>query len=505
MPNVQIDNTILKQGELSIFYLKQDDITSNPTFQGLGVVDSLTEPLGDLNPIDIPDPSQPNAFVTVDVTRSAPDLGEISIIEYPQINRLSLAEKMKKQLCRWAFILKASNCGRKDVLTDWQSLFLVQGVQATELDYGTLSQFAENEADQFTTTANHLGVERVFPIRAEEKAASVVLAEVLDVIYADQLSCGTCAPYSDGCQMKFALTAANTGSVGLSGQIVFSKNGSTYNTDDINSLAGGNGTSLIAVGQYLIVTQAVGAQQHHYALKSAVTDTPNSYNWTAVSTGYNASGGGLCSAVGKSGRLFVGGQGGYVYASDNPTSSVTAITSADITTNDINAISYYQGNLLAVGASNTILLSTNADNDINAITFGSITGDSSLIGVDLTACKIWSSSTFEVGSANGKVFYTNDGGLTWYQRGLPITPTYINDIQYDDFVLIGAMAVQTATSGYILRTVDGGRNWYNSTPGISQLATAPEKYNAVALCGANAIFAGGKKASSTDGILIEAT
>lgn len=505
MPTETQDTTIVRQGDVSLFVYKQDDKTSLPAFKGLVIVDSLNQPLGDITPIRIPDPTQPGKFIIVGRTRAAPDLGEMSLLEHPQNNRLSLSEMMANETCNWAAIIKLDNCSRPDVLSSWQSLWLVKSMQSTEIDLGQLKQWEEDVVLEMTSTVTHGGFVRILPIRVEEKASSIVVAEVLDVIYADALSCGSCAPYSDGCQQRFALTKTNPSSAGLSGQIVFSKNGSSYNTNDVNSLAGGNGTSLIAIGQYLVVTQAVGAQQHHYALKSAVTDTPTAYNWTAVSTGYNASGGGLCSTSGSANRMFVGGQGGYVYGTDDVTVSVTEISSADTTTQNINAISYYQGNLLAVGNNNTIIFSSNADNSLNNITFSSITAPSALAGIHLTACKCWGVASFEIGSANGKVYYTVDGGLNWTLKALPVAATYINDIQYSDFDAVGAMAVSTASAGYILRSYDQGRTWYNSVPAIGQIATAPEKYNAVALCGANAILGGGKKASSTDGLLAEAT
>jgi len=508
MPNETLDNTIVKQGEIALFAYRENDPTDLPAFQGLAVVDSLTQPSGDLTPIRLPDPTQPNNFITVGLVRSAPDLGEIGMLERIRNNKISLSEKMNQELCPFGIILKIDNCSRKDVLSSWQSIWLVRGVQSTEYDGGTLMQFEENEPLEATNTSNHLGFRRLFPIRLTEEASSTVLAEVLDAIYADTLSCGSCTPYSSGCNVKFAITKSNPSSVGLSGPIVFTKDDVSWNTDDINSLAGANGTSLVAIGQYLVVTQSTSSQRHHYALKSAVLNTPNAYNWTAVSTGYSASGGPTCSCAGDANRFFAGGLGGYAYGSDDITSSVTQIQSADVVTQNFNAIAYNQGNLLIVGSSNTITLSTNALDALSNITFTALTGPSAQAGVHATACWIRTANYFEVGYANGKFYYTNDGGTTWTQRLLPNQSnlTYINDVSYSpDFPQVGAMAVGTTTLGYILRTFDGGRTWYNSAPAISQLGTAPQKYNAVALCGVNAIFTGGLKSGSTDGVLAEAT
>jgi hypothetical protein len=501
---VQNDASVLTQQQVSLFAIKRDDPTAMLEFKGLMRVDGLTNPVGDITPIRIPNPAQYGSYVTVGLTRAAPDLNELTLVEYVSINKKSTLEKMAKELCAWAFVIKMGQCGRPDSLADWKSLLLADYTFLTENDYGTLQQFDSSEPVEISGTASFVNLDRLLPLQLEEQANSIVVSTVVDVIYADQLSCGSCAPYSSGCAMRFALANVNPSSVGLSAQVVFTKNGQSYNTEDVNSLAGANGTSITALGLYLIVTQETSTAQHHYALKSAVTNTPNSYNWTAVSTGYQSGGGGRCAVTDGVARLFIGGAGGYVYGTDNPTDSVTVIHDASLTTQNLNAIAHANGNLLAVGNNNAVLLSTNAGSDLGSVSFTSITGPE--VGVNLTACEIFSASYFTIGTATGKLWYTQDGGSTWTQRGLPVTLSTINDIAFSpDFPLVGAIAGQTATRGYILRTFDGGHSWYYSKPAIGQLSTAPEKYNAVALCGVNAVFTGGKKASSTDGILAEAS
>jgi len=498
------DSSTLTQLQVSLFAIKRDDPSAFVEFKGLMRVDGLTNPVGDITPIRIPDPSQYGRYINIGFTRAAPDLGELTLVERARTNTRSTLEKMMKENCPWAFILKLGICGRRDVLADWDSLMLVDYVYITEGDFGTLQQFDADEPVDITGTSSYVIMDRLLPIQLEEQAASIVLAEVLDVIYADQLSCGSCAPYSSGCNMRFALTETNPTSVGLSSPLVYTKNGTTYNTEDINSLAGANGTALTALGLYLIVTQQTPTAQHHIALKSAVVNTPNSYNWTAITTGYQSGGGGRCIVTNGVARAFIGGAGGYVYGTDTPTESVTVIHDASLTTQPMNAIAHSDGNLLAVGNNNAVLLSTNAASDLSSISFSLITGPE--VAVNLTACEIFSANYFMVGTATGKLWYTQDGGSTWTQRTLPVSLTTINDIAFSpDFPLVGAMVGQNATRGYVLRSFDGGHSWAQGKPAIGQLTTSPQQYNAVALCGVNAVFTGGLKASSTDGVLAEAS
>lgn len=497
------DPTIMNQ-DLSIFAVPADNLTAIFRYIGLGTSDSLTNPLGDINVINNPSPSAAGQFIRIGTYRSAPDLAELSIIERISSVRPSLGVQMSELLCKWHIILMHSCEGRRDSISNWDTMFHVLWAQASEVDYGATSAFDEAPPIEITTSISFLSLEQIFPIKLGEKADDILLSEVLDVIFADQQSCGSCAPFSNGRTKKFALTEANSASVGLSGQIVFTENGTDFNTDDINSLGGNSGTSLQAAGDYLFVTQETPIEQHHYAKISSILNNPSGANWTAVATGYESGGGGRCSVAVTPDRVFVGGAGGYVYLSTNIKQGVSVIEDASLTTENMNAIAYVNGALLVVGDNNTVLLSTNAlALSPSNISFTLITGPA--VGVDLTACWIRSANVLEVGTEDGRYFQSYNGGDTWVQIGLPNQGnlSVINDIVYSpDNPLVGIICGQTVSQGFLYRTVTGGRDWEYIKPSIEQLGTAPEKYNAAALCGSNDTFAGGKKSGSTDGILV---
>lgn len=503
------DANLVQQGEISLFAFIQDDLDDAASYQGLVGIDSLTDPQGDLAPIRIWNPAVPNQWLTVGKTRSAPDLGECNLTENVDINKKTLGQKMKQALCDWGFIIKVGKCGRKDDITQWNQLIAVNRASLVERDFGTLLPVGNegaNETLTYTTNTTHEGVDTIFPATLGEKADSIALAEALDGQYRGLVSCGTCDTYDSGCDTKFVLTAANSASPGKSGQIVFTTNGQDFNTDDINSLGGASGTSLAIVGNYLVVTQNTTAR-HHYRKINDVISNPNGYGWTSVSTGYETGDGGLCSEVGSSNRFFVGGSDGFIYASDNITVGVNVIHDASLTTENFNKIRYAAGAVLAVGDNGVILLSTNADNDFASIVFELISPPSSLSAVNITACEIISTTQFMIGAANGTMWYTMDKGLNWTQRTLPNQDnlTRIDDIQLSpDNEMIGAIAARTASAGYIFRSFDNTRTWFMDAPTITQLSTAPSRYNFATLCGGNSILCGGLKSGSTDGIIAEA-
>lgn len=502
------DLTLYKQSGGRVFYYPTDDYAARVRYAGnITGIEGLTDNAGDLNPIQVPSPTRRGSFIITGVIRGAPDLSELTLWELWERGTRTIASQLRANDCDYTIYVNISDCARPDVFSDWQAVLIAYRSRRENTEWGDFNPQNEDKEVRLSSPLKFISLAEVYPIKLAQKAASTVLAEILDVIYADQQSCGTCTPYSAGCEMKFALAKANPGSVGLSGQCIYTKDGINYGSDDINSLLGQSGTSMQAVGNYLVVTQATGADQHHYALKSNVTDNPNTGNWTAVSTGYQSGGGGLCSTVGDPARLFVGGEGGYIYATDDPTTDVTVIHNADITTENFNAIAVSGPNLIAVGDNATILVSSNVLGDLTAISFSAITAPSSLTGVDLTACWVWNATNFVI-AGQGEYWYTVDGGDNWTQTGLPRSDfTEITDIQFSpDMPAVGGMTANSATTGYLLRSIDGGRSWQYTAPAISQISgVTVASYNAVALCGSNAIFTGGLKSGSTDGALGEAT
>lgn len=496
---IKNDPTLALTGYLSLFAYRQGDLSDPVQFLGqdigYSIVDSLTQPLGDLSPIHVKNPSQTNEFLIVGKKKDAPDLGEASIKERVKTVVRGKLERIKNQNCNHVFLAKWSSCQRPDDIDAWDSVLVISGAQMTELDWGTLMEYDATSEIELTGSMSIETADRVFITALGEIGESVVLAEIVDTIFADDLSCGTCAPYSDGCSVAFALTKANSGSPGLSAQVAFRKQDGTINTDDVNGLGTTNPNAIVAVGSYLMILSDAGVK-HLYALKTDVLNTPNTYNWTAVTTGYSGTAGPRAAYVASPQSVFIAAGEGYIYKSVDITSAVTVLENGTLSTEDLNAIHGNGQTLVAVGNANIVEVSVNGGN-----TWSLVTGPA--VGVNLTGVWVVSPNAWYITTADGKLYYTMDGGTSFTQRGLPdqSSISYINDIVFSpDNPEVGAMAVQTATDGYILRTITGGRRWASGSPYVRQMATLPEKFNAVALCGNEALVAGGKQASSTDGV-----
>lgn len=485
----------VKQGEIAGFSYTSANLAQLPvalaTF-GNNIIESLSKSLGALNPIYAKDPRIQNKINIIDFSRGAPELGEVAFRERVVPATYNYLERKFKNDCEEIFIIKIDPCGALDDLNSWNSIWIVDRVRLNNISVEALQAFDASNAVEMTGSFNSVTFERILPIRFALYAESTVLAEVLDGVYYDNKSCGDCSVYSEGCDKLAVLTRANTGSPGLSSQLVFTTTGgSTWTASDIQSLGGKDGRQLTAVGIYLVVVSETDGA-HHYAPKS----NPVAGQWTRVSTGYAVGGSPRAIYAKSPTEIFIGGQGGYVYKSTDITSSVTAITDGSLTAQNSNDIHGAGQVIVSAHDNNVILYSIN-----NGTSFASLTGPE--VGVNLLC--VWCKTPYQwyVGTNTGKLWYTMDQGATWTQRALPAqsTLTAVYDIKFSaDIAEVGAIAVQATGAGYVYRTITGGRTWYNDAPGIDDLATN-EKANFVALCGVNQIASGGKKQSSTDGFI----
>src|ERR1019366_8117947 len=125
------------------------------------------------------------------------------------------------------------------------------------------------------------------------------------------------------------------------------------------------------------------------------------------------------------------------------------------TTSNLNAISAAdQDNIMAVGDSNAVVVTTDG-----GVVWANIAGP--VVGVQLLACYMQSPNKWWIGAANGSLYYTINGGITWARKAFPGSGSgTITDIKFvtDN---VGYLAHSTPTpKGRILRTIDGGFSWY---------------------------------------------
>lgn len=492
MPSSQ-DVAILKGGDVRIFVQDSASPSSPYYYYGCTSLDGPTQDLGEPTPIYCPSSAQRNRWDIVDEVSKAPALGTTDFTQHADRYLRDVWWDLKDRGCTFNVQAVIGRCQTPSDFTQWDSKLLLARTRLTKLALGALSPLAGDNNDAIDMTGS-LSFRDFGPIKAisgGEVASAAVVAEVLDGLFSDSLSCGECGVASDGCQKLYWLTTANPGSPGLSSQIVYSLDGgATWASLDIPALGGLSGNRVDDVGSMLVVvSEAKGG--HVYQLLSQID--AGTIAWVLSTSGYVAGKSPRCIWSKSPFETYVGAAGGYVYLMTDPTLPVVVISDGSSTTQNLNDIHGYGQVVVAVGGSNAVIKSDN-----NGETWSLVVGPA--VGVNLTAVWCMSKTTWLVGTGNGKLYYTTNSGLTWTQIQIGLTGAVVNDIKfYDDTV--GYMAIEIGGGvGRVYRTTDSGHTWQYQAPHISGLPSA-YRWNAVAPCGRNEVAAGGIKTVGGDGVL----
>jgi photosystem II stability/assembly factor-like uncharacterized protein len=184
----------------------------------------------------------------------------------------------------------------------------------------------------------------------------------------------------------------------------------------------------------------------------------NGTTWTTVSVGGAAAGHGCTGAKGifalDMRHIWLASAHGYIYRSSDGGQSWTAQESGVIHTGSYNAISFQNERYgIAVGAAGIVAKTTNGGANWTACS--AITATPAL-----TSCQIIDSKRFWVGTATGKLFYTEDAGVTWTERsGWQGSGTgSVKAVQFFN-EYFGFIAHQDGAVGTVLYTFTGGMYW----------------------------------------------
>lgn len=488
--------TLAKASQSRVYVTKNRSAPDHkPAYKGFAAAQGFSWSQGDISPIRVPSATRYGEFDTVDVIRGQRGLPQLPVMFRSELGASSIFELMRVGCPVDLFVLQGECENPSDFGSGWHDGRILVMEQAYITDYstsvlGALDADAEAMIDE-TTPFTAMDAYQVVPLIPGEVAGAEVTDPIVAVVICDSISCGSCGDPSDGCEKVFALTAGTSGSPGLALEVLWSKDkGVTWNEDYINSAALGDaGVEMICAGDYLVAF--TDNDEHHYInIDDLIAGTGT---WTLVS-GYAAAGSPNAGFALSGSMIWAAGDGGYVWYLDDPSATPTAQTSGDVTTEDLADIDGDDDVLVAVGGSNAVIVSENA-----GASWSLITGPA--VGVNLTAVAVLNRLSWQVGDADGNLWYTRDGGLTWTQKAFSGDgdSTAIGDIAFVNGV-VGYMAHGTR----VLRTVNGGYSWSVQPEESSFIFPTATAINSIGVCSgdANLYFAGG--ADSSDGVLIKA-
>lgn len=470
------------------------------SYHGNWVAGALSWSKGDLTTIREPDPDRYNAFVRVGRFRGEPGDPEITLMARYTRDRSRLL-KLARRDCEHGLQVHFGECqSPQDFPRGWHKALIIEDASintyGTE-DLGTMDQAgtaAINEEVPFVGTDAYEVTRMTF----SEQTPTLVTREMTSVYVCDQEQCGACGVVSDGCQIIIALEGGVTASPGQSPTVLYTRDGgATWNERTVTTLAANQqGNEVFCAGSYTIVVSQDGENLHYILTSDLVTGVGS---WAVVSTGFVATKGPIAvHALGAS-EVWMVGEGGYIYFSDDPTLGVTVKHAGTVSTSDLNDVHAYDSlNIVAVGAANTVLRSTNGGTSWSAVT-------GPAVGIVLNAIWMRSATEWLVGTAGGRLFYTVDAGATWTEKLFSGSGAgAVRDIVFVT-PSVGYMAHNTATpSGRILRTIDGGYSWYVMPEGTGAIP-ANDYVGALAVCDdPNIVFGAGLGDNAVDGFLVKA-
>jgi hypothetical protein len=310
--------------------------------------------------------------------------------------------------------------------------------------------------------------QKFFGQLATANAADLATNLTTDVVFGGQTLCQACGLGNNGTALKYWSVASTTASPGAKPTVIYQIRNATPVAVQVTSAAIAEDLTFIAVvGNYLVVGSqtagGAGIGGYHYAQIGA-SGAPGS--WTKVVTGFQSNHQPTDILVLSPTEIYFSSKGGYIYKSTNLAQGVSVINAGATTTNDLNRINGNRQLMVAVGATGTIIVSSNNGVSWSASPTTPPAGTPTWASVEVAGRSITVGST-----TTARMFYSPDAGNTWYENLFDNNSGAgtISDIYwvnaYEGYFLFNP----TVGNARIYNTFTGGAVWWNTSPAIEQL------------------------------------
>lgn len=472
-----------------------------PAYQSCMKAGGVSKGWGDLTDIECPSLVQYDQFAKVDEIKGAEERASMDLMGRYLADVASELLRIGNQGCGADVQIHFGKCTDPTAFNTFTKAVVLEGAYLSNWSTDDLGAMSSDERNPVTETGSISApdVYEILQLTLTEVAASVVTNEVVAVTLCDQIACGECEEDSTGCQHIYAVTKQAGGSPGTPPDIVHTVDGATWYADDIDSLgAAEDPTDVGCVGGYVVVVSNDSGSAH-YALKSEVDDVDYDETWTEIATGFVGAPNACHRATG--GRyLYVCGDSGYVYRTDDITAGVTALDAGVATTENLNDIFAFSDDfVVAVGNDGAIVYTE------DGITWAAASSSPVAAGTNLNCVAVQSEVVWLVGTSAGTLYYTVDKASNWTIKGFPGSGAgVVYDIAFAN-ASVGYLAhATTAPAGRILRTYDGGYSW-SILPEGSGTIPANDRINALAAClyDENWVVGVGLADDASDGIIVK--
>jgi photosystem II stability/assembly factor-like uncharacterized protein len=413
---------------------------------------------GGFDAINVPQDGNSKRFKSIGRMASVPDLASATLTFYEKHGYLP---RQLFKSCPFSFYEVTGVCmDLSDMyhgVTDYMMIYSM-GLVSTK----NLGDRVTFESDDVIGDELEINLSDAYPAGAMgfgDNALTLIDREVLDVTYGTKQTCGNCGPENDGSKQIYAITRSSGGSPGLPAELIYSVDGgANWSQTTITGIGATEDPSHIeAVGSKLIVLSrtAGSATQGGYYWAEIDQDTGIPGTWTKVTAGFVASAQPNSAFVLSPREVFFVADAGYIYKSTDIASGVTVLNAGAATTQNLNHIRGSSDALVAVGAAGTVVRSTNRGATWATTQVAPTTSM-------LQAVEVFDQRRIWVGSVNGYIWYTLDGGKSWTRKGFSGEGTgQVFDIMFATEE-VGYMLHGNATpTARLFCTLDGGVTWSN--------------------------------------------
>jgi hypothetical protein len=443
-------------------------------FLGCHDVPSLEEPLGDYTALFCPDPSKPKEFIEVGETHAPPAAVTMQIVE-DVTNALSY---LREQACPFPIYINMVECGRKDVFGNAAKTLIVD---ARKITNRSTSNLASREGDErmertydIAAAPPVIEVRSVSPIVLTESEATALL----DISFCGGEQCaGNCGSYEENCENGIA---SGSGGTAASANVLYTGDaGVAWSTAAADPFAATEDPeSLVCFKINQTTTRWLAVRDSDGATNAEIAYSDDSgATWTNVDI---ENGGGFEGALGPNAvfaldgyNIWIALSSGYIVKSSDQGLTWTTQTAGGVTAQDLYAVHFSDtNNGVAGGASGVVLITSDGGKTWTA---------ASAISGTPTVQAVWSESknVFFVGTVNGYIYKSEDGGVTYTAM---YTGTNIKSLKFaNKFV---AYAIDDT---YVRRTRNGWTDYETITPPAS-----PTAVNSLYVCGPNLAFVAGE-------------
>jgi hypothetical protein len=326
-------------------------------------IESVTNPKrGGITPINVQDPRRIGRFKAVGSESSPQDFPTMTV-SFMQPKGTLPQSLVAMGECRTTFYEVSGDCkDPSDFLNGWSDYVkILSNGKATSITEGGGSFDSDSgvmDDVDFTLESSYL----VGSLGFGEKAAVEIYSEVIDITYLSREQCPGCGPEDDGTQVLYAVTNNTVASAGEAPSMVYSLDGGATWTE--LAITGAASTdvprAIDVVAGYVVIVYDDGAGGGYWASQiNNITGVPSS-TWSDIVAGFVSGNEPQDIYVESPADIWFVGDGGYIYKSTDLLSGVSVIDAGNATSNDLNRIDGFGETLVAVGASGTVIYSTNS-------------------------------------------------------------------------------------------------------------------------------------------------